>query len=426
MKLLWVCNMVPGEIRAKVSGGSGSAYWVDHVLSGIRERKIPLRILCRGGEARGQLDESCSYVLFPALPPRQYSAQVESLFLQELRDFRPDVIHIWGTEYSHTLAMVNAAEKAGMPDRVVIGIQGLCSVIERHYCEGIPMAVARSCTFRELLRGDNILGQQKAFALRGKQEKEALQKVSHVLGRTEWDRACVESINPKVQYHFCNETLREPFYRDTWSYETCQKHRIFASSCVYPVKGFHYLLEAFAQLLKKYPDATLAVPGKDFRDLRTLTKRLRENSYNRYLRKLTEQYHLGDKVEILGSLSPEEMKEQYLKANVFALPSTIENSPNSMGEAMLLGTPCVAADVGGVSTMLRHNAEGFVYQSTAPYMLAHYIDRIFSMQEAAESMGQAAATHARMTHDPDQNMKELLRAYRTIAADRSEEATGIE
>ena len=102
MKLLWVCNMLPGDIREKVTGKTGSVFWVDHVLSDIRQKQIPLRILCRGGNARGELDNFCSYALFPQLPPQEYSSSQEEQFLQELKDYQPDVIHIWGSEYGHT------------------------------------------------------------------------------------------------------------------------------------------------------------------------------------------------------------------------------------------------------------------------------------------------------------------------------------
>lgn len=416
MKLLWVCNAVPAQVRFHISGRSGSAFWIDHVLSDIREKKIALRILCRGGEGRGALDENCSYVLFPELPPHQYSEAVEALFLKEIREYEPDVIHIWGSEYSHTLAMVNAAESAGMLNRVVISIQGLCSVYAGHYNEGVPEKILRGYTFRDFIRRDNLKQQSEIFALRGEYETQALKKVSHVMGRTDWDRGCMEIINPHARYHVCRETLRHPFYEGAWTYENCRKHRIFASSCSYPIKGFHYLLEAFAQVVKRYPDATLAVPGKDFRDVGSWNRRLREGSYDRYLRSLVRKYQLENRVEILGSLSAEQMKEQYLAANVFALPSTIENSPNSLGEAMLLGVPCVTALVGGVSTMLKHGEEGLVYQSTAPYMLAHYICSVFAMEENAGTLGRAAAVHAAKTHDPEANLTALLTAYREVAA----------
>ena len=207
--------------------------------------------------------------------------------------------------------------------------------------------------------------------------------------------------------------MRQPFYQEVWRYEGCKKHRIFASSCVYPVKGFHYLLEAFSIVLERYPDAILSVPGESF-FARGIKEKLRQQYYFRYLEKLCQERGLTEKIEFLGDLNAHQMKKAYLEANVFALPSTIENSPNSLGEAMLLGVPCVAADVGGVSNLLK-TGEGYVYQSTAPYMLAEYIMRVFQMGEEAEKMGALARRHAQLTHDPEGNLEALLAIYRQIA-----------
>lgn len=412
MKLLWLCNMVPGKIKEKISGKAVSGgLWVDHVLSGLRQQGLKIHILCPGDGAGGELDEACSYATFKEGLPYVYLSQLETGFGEELKKFQPDVIHIWGTEYGHTLAMVNAAEKAGVLSRVVVSIQGLCSVYAGHYAEGVPYRVQKENTFRDLVRRDNILQQQKKFALRGELEVEALKKVGHVIGRTDWDEACVKQVNPTVQYHFCNETLREPFYGGQWSYGSCQKHRVFASSCAYPVKGFHYLLEAFAEVVKDHPDATLAVPGKSVLN----GDKLRRTSYQKYLEGLIKKYGLENRVEFLGSLSAEEMKAEFLKANVFALPSTIENSPNSLGEAMLLGVPCVSGDVGGVTNLMTHGKEGYVYQSTAPYMLAYYMKRVFAMEAEAGTMGMAARSHAAKTHAPDKNLRDLMDIYQELA-----------
>lgn len=412
MKLLWLCNMVPGKIKEKISGKAVSGgLWVDHVLSGLRQEGLKIHILCPGDGTPGELDDQCSYAFFSEGLPYVYLPELETQFGETLNRFAPDVIHIWGTEYGHTLAMVNAAEKAELLSRVVVSIQGLCSVYAGHYAEGVPYRVQKENTFRDLVRRDNILQQQKKFALRGELEVAALKKVRHVIGRTDWDEACTKQVNPDVIYHFCNETLREPFYEGQWTYKTCQKHRVFASSCAYPVKGFHYLLEAFAEVVKDYPDATLAVPGKSVLN----ADKLRRTSYQRYLETLMKKYGLEDKIEFLGSLSAEEMKAEFLRANVFALPSTIENSPNSLGEAMLLGVPCVSGDVGGVTNLMTHNAEGYVYQSTAPYMLAYYLKRVFAMEAKAGIMGEAARSHAAKTHNPNQNLRDLLAIYRELA-----------
>lgn len=411
MRLLWLCNSAPGVVKSHITGKDlGAVNWVDHVLEGLRRQGLTVRILCPGKGDSGILDGACSYATFRMGEPWAYSRETEDLFCREIRDFQPDVIHSWGTEYAHTHAMANAAEREGKLDKLVASIQGLCSVCTAHYAEGVPFGVQQGYTLRDLLRRDNIRQQQRKFALRGAQEVAALKKIRHVIGRTDWDRACVRQINPAATYHFCNETLRESFYQDQWSYETCQKHHIFAPSCVYPVKGFHYLLEAVALVAREYPDVTVSVPGQSYLNVALL----RRSSYQKYLAKLTREYGLEGKIIFLGKCSDQQMKAAFLNANAFALPSTIENSPNSLGEAMLLAVPSVTADVGGVKNLLTHGEEGFVYQSTAPYMLAHHICQIFAMGGDVAAMGQKARSHALRTHDPEKNLRDLLAIYESI------------
>lgn len=419
MKLLWLCNNAPGAVRSALSGKpEGGVNWLDHVLSDLRRQGITLRILYRGGGTPGQLDSLCSYAPVPETPAHIYQPQLEEAFRQELRSFQPDVIHSWGVEYHHALAMVNAAQKEGMLPRMVASIQGLCCRIAPHYTDGLPRQALGRPTFRDILRRDSILRQQTVYAQRGELELQALRKLSHVIGRTDWDKRNALEINPALTYHFCNETLRETFYSGQWDYAACKKHRIFASSCSYPVKGLHLLLEALALVRQTYPDATLAVPGRSFLQ-GSLKNRLRRNGYESYLLGLTRQNHLENALEFLGHLTAEEMKQAYLQSNVFVLSSTMENSPNVLGEAMLLGLPCVAADVGGVSSLMGQE-EGILCDPVSPRQLAEGICRVFAMEDAAARMGQAARRRAVKTHDPEKNLETLLDIYHLLAAPMEE------
>ena len=414
MKLIWLCNMTPGAVNQSRGTGSGGGLWLDHVLEDIRAQKdITLRLFCPGGTETGRVDERVDYVLFSEGEPHVYRKQLEEQFYEALQAFQPDVIHIWGTEYGHTLAMVNAAQRLGWQNRVAVSIQGLCCACARHYLEGIPEAVCHRYSLRDFLKRDNLLGQQRVFAQRGALERQALEKAGHVIGRTDMDRAVTGQINPRRGYHFCNETLRSDFYRDSWNYDGCTKHRIFLSSSVFPFKGAHYLLEAMPLILAQYPDAEIAITGDSF-FMANLPAKLRQDYYHRYLAQLADKNGLREKIHFLGALSAQQMKREFLNCNVFVLPSTIENSPNSLGEAMLLGVPCVAADVGGVANMM-HPGQGYVYQSTAPYMLAYYVMEVFDRQEQAQEMGARARAHALQTHDPERNLKDLLKAYGSVA-----------
>ena len=414
MKLLWLCNNAPGVVRSHISGKPVSGVnWMDHVLSGLRSRGFTVRILYRGTGAPGIIDETCSYAAISETPAHIYVPELAETFREEIRTFQPDVIHSWGVEYHHALAMVNAAEAEEKLPHMVASIQGLCRFLAEHYTDGIPEKICRGTTFRDFLRKDNILQQQEKFALRGQLETKALEKLHHVIGRTGWDHDCAFSINPGLTYHFCNETLRENFYEGRWNYDSCKKHSIFASSCAYPIKGFHYLLEAFAQVVKAYPDAILAVTGNSFltSDIRG---KLRQSSYEKYLASLAKKYRLEKNLVFLGHLTAEKMKEAFLDANVFVLSSTLENSPNSLGEAMLLGVPSVAADVGGVRDLMNQETEGFIYASGDVKALAQRIMELFALEAGASVLGSAACTHARKTHDPETNLRELMKIYEEI------------
>ncbi len=413
---MWLTNLIPGVIQAHLNNTAGDGQWVDHVLSGLQTQpEIRLRVLCRGSsDQSGEVSPALGYCVFAEPKPQIYVPALEALFRRELQSFQPDVIHVWGTEFGHTLAMVNAARALGQENRVVVSIQGLCVCVARHYNEGIPERVIHSDSLRDFLRHDNLAQQAKTFAKRGALEVEALRKVHHVIGRTEWDRACTGQINPEAVYHTCNETMRATFYTGTWQYAQCSRHRIFVTNWADPRKGFHYLLEALHLLLPQYPDAEVCAVGNSYYPV-SLKDRLRAQAYHKYLARLTDQYGVKDKIHFTGYLTAEQMKAEFLRSNVYVLPSTMENSPNTVCEAMLLGVPCVSSAVGGLLKMMKHGEEGFVYQSTAPYMLAYYIDRVFQMGAEAEKMGLAAQAHARKTHDPDTNLRTLLEIYREVA-----------
>ena len=186
MRLLWLCNLLPGAIRQAVTGAEGSGLWMDQTLAGLRrEESLELRLLCRGDKpAAGTAARNLSYYIFPEPRVHRYQQDLEQQFTDQLRAYQPDVIHIWGTEYGHTLAMLRVCQRLGLLDRTVVSIQGLCSVYARHYAEGIPARVYWSTTLRDLLRLDNIPAQQRKYVQRGRMEREALGLARHVIGRT--------------------------------------------------------------------------------------------------------------------------------------------------------------------------------------------------------------------------------------------------
>ena len=326
-----------------------------------------------------------------------------------------DVIVIFGTESAYTLPVMKLCEAAGVLDKTALFAQGLACACAKHYAEGVPAKVIRRWTFRDLLRRENIKTEQKRMEMRVDAERKAIALTRHFIGRTTMDRAVCAMLNPRASYYRCNDLLRSSFYEGQWCCDRCEKRRIFISQYYYPLKGFHYLLEAAALLKKKYPDLRIAAAGYNPILGSAAKNELKDSSYIRYIKSLVRQYDLQEHIELLGVLDEQRMKEEYLKANVFVLPSTIENSPNSLGEAMMLGVPCVAADVGGVSDFAAHQTDAFLYPSPATYLLAHYLDRVLSDPEEAVRIGENGRKRAAADFDRKTNIQSLQDAFRTIA-----------
>lgn len=408
-RVLWVCNKVPTAIANKTGLENKSVGgWLDYFCEELLHiDKIELTVVALGDiDTTRKFEDNQVYI---------FTSEKHIDFTNIIKSVNPDIIHIWGTEYLHSNKALKASQKTGKLDKAVISIQGLVSLYGYyHYTEGLPHNVIHRLMPRDLVRPSSIAYGRKDFISRGKAEIETVKIAHNIIGRTDWDRAAVYFYNPSAKYYFCNECLRDSFYTRKWEISNMERHSIFISQCSYPVKGFHYVIEALKYILSRYPDTKVYTTGKNLLNL-SLVDKLKKTSYQQFILDLIKKEKLEKHVFFLGTLTEKEMCDQYLKCHVFVSPSTIENSPNSVGEAMILGCPVVASDVGGVKNMLVHNQEGFVYQSSAPYMLAYYICKIFDDDMLARTFSQNARKHANKIFDRDKNFSTLLDIYNSIS-----------
>lgn len=425
MKVLWLVN-IPLPEACRLMGEQPSPFggWLINASKYlVAQDKIALSIAFPKLKSKNVMEfrgEKIDYFAFPHVDLNDNKLINHNSYLKTvLKKVQPDIVHIFGTEFAHSLAMVNACNDLGI--KTVISIQGLVSVIEKHYLANLPTNVQKRFTFRDFIKQNNILQQKSEFKKRGLIEIEAIQKTTHVIGRTTWDKVCALQINPNVNYHFCNETLREEFYKNEWSLEKCEKYSIFLSQASYPIKGLHYMLEALPIILRRYPKTKLYIAGSDITASTTLKDRLKQTSYAKYIMELIKELNIEKHVFFTGLLDEQQMCKRYLNSNVFVCPSSIENSPNSLGEAMLLGVPCIASNVGGISDLLTHGEEGFLYQVDAPYMLAYYVCEVFGNDSLANYFSKNSKIHAMKTHNTIKNSNSLMNIYVNILDGKIEE-----
>ncbi len=421
MRVLWVCNRILPVVAQElgVPGGNKEG-WLSGLSSRILQEDVPPFTLgvcfpAGGGQAgepiAGKLPgRELFYYGFceDVVHEETYDDALERRMKDIMEEFAPDIVHCFGTEYGHTLAALRAFRR---PGRTLVGLQGICTACAQHYLDGIPEGIARRSTFRDRIKKDNLIRQQEKMGMRGEREKEVLALTGHVTGRTRFDREAAHSAAPQAVYHLMNETMRECFYEGCWEPERCERHSIFVSQGNYPIKGLHNVLQAAAILKKQYGDIRLYVAGDVVTRHGTLKEKIKLSSYGKYLLSLIEEGGLKEHVVFLGQLDAQAMKERYLRSHVFVSASSIENSPNSVGEAMLLGVPVVSSEVGGVPDMMTDGREGLLYHAGNVSALAAAVTRIFEDGDLAQALSRAARVRARKTHDADTNYRRLLEIY---------------
>lgn len=415
MKILFLCNIIPPEFSVYLGNSSVvCGGWISSLIEQLKKLSLEICVVFPYNINIDKIEvNKITYYGFSSRCKAltEYDSSLEKRFENILGIETPDIVHIFGTEYPHTLAMTRAFNR---PERTVCHIQGLVSVYGRHYCAGLPENICKKTTFRDFLRHDNIKNQQNKFYKRGGYELAALKNIGYIMGRTEWDKACTSLINPNAEYHYVQEIMRAPFYEGQWKFEDCEKYTIFMSQGAYPIKGLHYVLEALVLIKKRYPQVKLFIGGCSLVSSKSLKEKLRESSYPRYINKQIRKNNLQDSIVFLGNLSAEEMKAQYLRCNVFVSASTIENSPNSVGEALLLGVPVVASDVGGVSSIATHNQTALLYPSDEPYMLAHYVCKLFNNQKVAMKLGLRAKIYADDLYEITRIVANVMNTYNVM------------
>ena len=421
VKIMWVCN-IPIEPIAQDMGKPVpvSSGWIMGLYNEIiKNEKYDLVVTFPMPHAKtiikGVVGKTKYYSFYrktniAGIPDSAGKNKLTRIHIREImNEVKADILYVFGTEYSHSLI---AIEEFAKYDRTIVNIQGLVSVCCKYYYADLSFRAIHKWAISNWLRG-SIPTQKKKMYLRGINEINAIKKAGHIVGRTDWDRACTRQINRDAKYHLCRESLREGFYNPPrlWNYEECEKHSIFVTQATYPIKGFHYLLEALPTIIAYYPDTKVYVAGNAPVKGKRIKDRLAVSAYGLYLAERIRKLQLQKHIFFCGSLNQSEMIQYYLKANVFVLPSIIENSPNSLGEAMILRVPCVSADVGGVKSLVKHEEEALIYQHNETRMLADCIIRVFEQKEHIIEMAQKGYERALITHDRKQNCEDVLRVY---------------
>jgi glycosyltransferase involved in cell wall biosynthesis len=325
-----------------------------------------------------------------------------SIYLDIINKVEPDIIHIHGTENPFGCLM----GEIDIP--VVLSYQGSCTAYNHKYFSGIERFYASLkgikiwSPYSWIFNKSYNQGFRKSARHR-KREIRNLKFCKHIIGRTDWDRRITRILAPGSVYYHNDEILRDSFYQKQWENPDNKKIIVHTTTGEAIWKGFETVCQALYELNKIGIDIEWRVAGvsKSCLLVKVVKKKLKE-------------YYPSKGLVLLGNLHEQELIEKMLEADIFVLSSHIENSPNSLCEAMMLGMPCISTYVGGTSSLLTDKQEGLMIQDGDPWSMAGTIMESLQNHELAIDFGRNARMKALDRHNPHKIVNDLLVIYQQI------------
>lgn len=328
-----------------------------------------------------------------------------------VRTVAPDVIHIHGTE--------KIAQK--LPSwifkirSVVVSIQGIMQECGRNYLGGLAWEELKRFRnpIRHICRRPDVRQIAANWCnVRAAKEREICGKLRFFMGRTDFDRAWVKSVNRDAHYFHVDEVLRPQFYQGQTWLSNINNHVIYAGGAfAYPLKGGHWLVQALEIVKRHYPNTRLRVADSANCRSGHWLDFIKRGEYQRYIVNLARELKVLENIDFMPTLTAFQVRHELEIASVYCLSSMMENSPNSLCEAQMVGTPVVATNVGGVSSLIT-DADGRLVPPGDPQALANAIMELFECPlKTTLSMTTDAYCRAIQRHSPQKVVEQLMDVY---------------
>lgn len=394
MRVLWISSAPIGPaaeiLGCDYQGTSGG--WIRTEYEKLRACEMQLGFLTvlpdvpsgqyrkeeRGGEPAYAV--RTPRILYGCRPGRALTGAME----RAIRDFRPDLIQIWGTET--VIAVAGAMAAPNIPK--VIFQQGIIGIHARYKktCfqpaaqdHGAAMKRFAYQQLRERVK-EELFRRQIAW------EQTAIRTCGNVILDSEFAEAYCRSLSPDIRCFRYQLLPNARFIDGKWSYEGCERHTIFTIAATTPMKGLQQLLRALALVRREFPDVKLFVPGNF-----GLHNGAPSGAFETWIADFLQKNDLADRVSFIGRQNVDGMVAQLERANVFVSPSCMEVHALSLREAMSVGVPCVSSVCGSVQEFVEHGRSGLLYRYEEYEVLAREIMALFRDPERAQRLGACAA-----------------------------------
>lgn len=315
-----------------------------------------------------------------------------------IQDVMPDIIHVFGTEWPFGLV----TKSIQVP--VVVHIMGsVTPYINAFYPVGFNlMNEIISLPFYRIDRMVAKIIYYHKYQTWTEIEADVWNCVKFYMGRTDWDKSLSRIMHPGRMYYHVEEAMRPIFFSDKYIWKGFDggKLRLITIGCSSYWKGPDMLLKTASILTSLGIQYEWIVAGLVSREMIDAI----ENK--------THLYFKNTSVIFVGQMTAEQLCDKLSSSTFYVHTAYIENSPNSICEAQLLGIPIISTNVGGIKSLI--GDYGKMVPANDPWQMADAVIQLSKDYERMERYSKYGREQALMRHNEKNILKQLLDCYSNI------------
>ena len=324
---------------------------------------------------------------------------------------KPDVIHLWGCEFSPAYDVVCAAD---FKIPVVLFTQGIVGLQSHYFLGNMSREDRKSFGIKAFFPLIKAKGKRHFFKKQVNLENFVIAHSSVVVTDNFYTKTYYSLINPNLIFKDHLEPLNEAFLKNRWAMSNITPHSIFTVFGSDLDKGLFQLLKAIVIVKQRFPDVQVIFPGPYPLGPSGCLDKTKKSLFIIWVTSFIKKNRLENNVLFPGLLSAQEMCSHLLKCNVFVNPSCMEVQSSSLREAMLLGVPSISSVCGSVLEFGKHLDNCLLYRYEEYEMLAGEIIALFSNKDLLVNIANHAYTSMHALYGAGINNNRWVDIYKTI------------
>lgn len=333
-----------------------------------------------------------------------YSKENYKKMQEAIDDFKPDIVHLNNFQRQLSASIVDCCKKNNIPMVFTAhDMQAICPASAMLYkgkiCEdcinkGYSSCIRKSCIKDSKLK--SILGVLEAKYYR---KNSIYSKIDFIITPSEFLKK--QLIKGKIKYKRI-ETIYNFVIDSNKEKNTKDEGYAFYFGRLSVEKGILNVLKAIKQL----DNGKLIIAG-DGPEKEKIEKFITENN-------------LEDRVEMVGYLKQEQVKEYIENSRFVVVPSIwYENCPYSILETMEIGRPIIGSQIGGIPELIEDKENGFVYEYNDIDELAEKMKTLFDNNEVANQQGRMSRKLYEEKYSENIYYNKILEIYTNLIKEKA-------